>query len=78
MAPAEDSRKTGPGQSADPVHEHGPDDISHVSEGGELNPEDHHPSNAETQGVRHVLHYSTIAAIVALAVIGIIAFTAFG
>lgn len=78
MPPAENRPKQGSGDTPDPVHQHGPDDISRVSEHGELNPGEHHPSNAETQGVWKVLRFSTIAAIVAMVVVGIIAFSAFG
>ena len=77
MAPANNQPRPGSGKTSDPVHQHGADDISQVSEGGELNPKDHHPSNAETQGVWRVLRYSTLAAIVAMVVIGVIAFSAF-
>ena len=78
MASADERGKAASGESRDPVHEHSPDDISHISEGGELNPEHQHPPNAETQGVWKVLRYSTLAAIVAMVVIGVIAFAAFG
>ncbi len=78
MAPAQNQPKPGSGDTPDPVHQHRDEDISRVSEHGELNPRDEHPSNAENAGVKHILRYSTIAAIVAMVVVGIIAFTAFG
>ena len=84
MASAEERRKaperretTSGTTTTDPVHQHGPGDVSTVMEGGEENPKDHHPSNAETVGVKRILRYSTLAAIVAMVVVGIIAFSAF-
>lgn len=62
----------------DPVHDHGPDDISKMHEGLELNPRHEHPPNAETKGVWKVLRVSTLSAIAAMVVIGIIAFATFG
>lgn len=73
-----DTRETRSGEAKDPVHDHGPDDISQVAEGLELNPKHQHPPNAETRGVWKILRVSTLAAIVAMIVIGVIAFTAFG
>lgn len=78
MAPADNNPRPGSGDTPDPVHQHGPDDISRVSEKGKLNPGEHHPSNAETQGVWKVLRVSTLGAIAAMVAVGIIAFTAFG
>ena len=78
MAPAEE-RKTASGTTTtDPVHQHGPDDVSKVMEGIEENPEDQHPPNAETVGVKRVLRYSTLAAIVAMFAVGVIAFALWG
>lgn len=65
------------GKAKDPVHDHDADDISQVADGLELNPKHQHPPNAETQGVWKVLRVSTLAAIVAMVVVGIVAFMAF-
>ena len=78
MASADERGKAASGESRDPVHQHGSDDISDVMEGIEENPEDRHPPNAETVGVKRIARYSTLAAIVALAVVGIVAFSVFG
>lgn len=65
------------GHAKDPVHKHGPEDLSTVHEGAELNPKHHHPPNAETQGVWKILRYSTVGAIAAMVVIFVIAYLLF-
>lgn len=71
-----DRRETSSGTTTtDPVHQHGPDDVSTVMEGIEENPKDQHPPNAETVGVKRVLRYSTLAAVVAMFLVFVIGFT---
>lgn len=64
--------------SKDPVHHAGPDEISQVKDGLELNPKNQHPPNAETKGVWKILRVSTVAAIAAMVLVGVVAFMAFG
>lgn len=78
MAPADDRRDASSAQRKDPVHQHEPDDVSHVMEGIEENPEDRHPPNAETVGVKRILRWSLLAAIIAMFVLGVVAFTLWG
>lgn len=78
MPPAERRETSSGTTTTDPVHQHGPDDISTVMEGIEENPKEHHPPNAETVGAKKILRYSLLAAIVAMVIVGVVAFTAFG
>ena len=79
MAPAEERRETSSGTTTtDPVHQHGPGDVSKVMEGIEENPRDEHPPNAETVGMKRVLRYSVLAAVIAMLVVFVIAFAMWG